>query len=485
MGDRITEEDIQKLVKQNPDLVLEPMLNVMVAAINEYTYANSVDTRNFQVINMLLSLKGNDMVLANRNGGWLVSDYELRAYREQSTARVAVYWATFYKYIYYANEILTLIPPDVDLSTASGTNEKIMRYKAAALTMRAFSYTYLMWLYQDDYLHGGKDKAGVPLHLDNKEPFKDRASAAEVWAQILADAREAVRLFEESGTYRTEDRTDIDGTVADVVLARAALTTGDWATAVAAAERVLDAYPTLMNETQYTTSGMTLLDNETIFGYKVDNTTSKGTSSFPGWMNPLGEGGYGGSQASWVAIDQRLYDQISATDYRKANFVSDDFIEITYPSSGSTVRYPKYNSTKFAANTLPGFTTAYYQNEIYMRASEVILTKAEAEVRSGDDAAAQNTLYKLVSQRDPAYVKSTKTGDQLLSEIQLHRRIELWGEGGFEFYDNKRWNLPVDRENSPNHLYKEVKLSPQKDYTFQLPLESELLLNPNITEQNP
>lgn len=484
-GDRVTEEDIQKLVKQDPDLVLQPMLNVMVAAINGFTYSSSVDTRNFQVINMLLNLKGNDMVLANRNGGWLVNDYELRAYREQSTARVAVYWGTFYKYIYYANEILTLIPPDVDLSAATGTNEKIMRYKAAALTMRAFSYTYLMWLYQDDYLHGGKDKAGVPLHLDNKDPFKDRAPAVQVWAQILADAREAVRLFEAAGSYQTEDRTDIDGTVAEVVLARAALTTGDWETAASAAGRVVAAYPTLMNETQYTTSGMTLLDNEAIFGYKVDINTSKGTSSFPGWMNPLGEGGYGGSQASWVAIDRRLYDQIPETDYRKANFVAEDFMEITYPSSGSTVHYPKYNSTKFAAGTLTGMTTAYYQNEIYMRASELILVKAEAEARSGDDAAAQNTLFQLVSKRDPAYVKSTKTGEALLAEIQLHRRIELWGEGGFEFYDNKRWNIPVDRTDSPNHLYKEVTLSPQKDYTFQLPLESELLLNPNIREQNP
>lgn len=484
-GDRVTEEDIQLLVKQNPDVVLEPMLNVMVAAINGYGYSNSVDTRNFQVMNMLLALKGNDMVLANNNGSWLVGDYEMRAYREEATARVAVYWGTFYKYIYYANEILTLIPSDVDLSAATGVNEKIMRYKASALTMRAFAYTYLMWLYQDDYLHGGKDKAGVPLHLDNKEPFKDRAPAAQVWAQVIADAREAVRLFNASGYYQTDDRTDIDGTVAEVVLARAALTIGDWETAIAAASHVVDAYPTLMDEVQYTTSGMTLLENETILGYQVDMNTSKNTSSFAGWMNPLAEGGYGGSQGSWMAIDKRLYDQIAETDYRKANFVSADFIEITYPSSGATVQYPKYNNTKFAAGIVSGMTAAYYQNEIYMRASELLLVKAEAEARAGRDADAQETLFRLVSKRNPAYAKSTKTGDELFAEIQLHRRIELWGEGGFEFYDNKRWNLPVDRTSSPNHVYKELKLTPQRDYTFQLPLESELLLNPNITEQNP
>lgn len=484
-GDRITEENIQQLVKQNPDLVLNPMRTAMIGAINSYTSINSVDSRNLQVSNLLLSLKGNDMVLSNRNGGWLVSDYEMRAYREQSTPRVALYWGIFYRYIYYANEILDLIPADVDLSTATATNTKIMEYKASALTVRAFAYTYLMWLYQDDYLHGGNDKPGVPLHLDNKEPFKDRAPSTTVWAQVIGDATEAVRLFTAAGSYQTESRTDIDGSVADVVLTRAALTTGDWATAITSAQRVITAYPTLLTEAQYTTSGMTLLANEAIFGYQVDANTSGGTSSFPGWMNPLGEGGYGGSQGSWLAIDQRLYDQIPATDCRKANFVAGDFLTITYPSSGATATYPRYNSTKFAANTIPGMTTAYFQNEIYMRASEMLLAKAEAEARAGQHTDAQQTLFDLVSKRDPAYGKSAKTGEELLKEIQLHRRIELWGEGGSEFYDNKRWNIPVDRTSSPNHQYKDVILTPQKDYTFQLPLESEMLLNPNITQQNP
>lgn len=485
MGSTLTEENIQELVKKNPDQVLQPMLTSMVSAINGYTYINSVDSKNFSGINMLLSLKGNDMILANRNGGWLVDDYELRAYREQNTSRVAIYWNTFYKYVFYANQILGLIPPDVDLSVANGTNEKIMMYKAAALTMRAFSYTYLMLLYQDDYLSGGKDKPGVPLHLDNNNPLKDRASAQEVWSQIVADANDAVRLFRTSGYYKTNDRTDIDGTVASVVLARAALNTGDWNTAIKAASDVIAQYPTLMNEQQYTTSGMTLLDNEAIFGYKVDATTSKGQGSFPGWMNPYGEGGYGGSQAAWMAIDQRLYDKIPETDYRKKNFVQQDYITITYPSSGSSLKYPKYNSLKFAAGIVTGQTTAYFQNEIYMRSSEMLLVKAEAEVRSGDNDAARNTLFQLVSKRDPAYPLSSKSGNDLLAEIQLQRRIELWGEGGFEFYDNKRWNISVDRNSSPNHLYKATILTPQKDFTFQIPLESELLLNPAIKSQNP
>ena len=36
------------------------------------------------------------------------------------------------------------------------------------------------------------------------------------------------------------------------------------------------------------------------------------------------------------------------------------------------------------------------------------------------------------------------TGEELLKEIQLSRRIELWGEG-FGWSDFKRWNLPINR----------------------------------------
>jgi hypothetical protein len=129
--------------------------------------------------------------------------------------------------------------------------------------------------------------------------------------------------------------------------------------------------------------------------------------------------------------------------------------------------------------------TGYNQNEIYMRASEMILAKAEAEARSGKDADAQQTLFQLVSKRDPGYTKSTRTGDALFAEIQLQRRIELWGEAGHEFYDNKRWDIGVDRTGATNHT-EEIVLAAGK-FTMQIPLETEINYNPNITpaDQNP
>ncbi|MDR2042491.1 MAG: RagB/SusD family nutrient uptake outer membrane protein [Tannerella sp.] len=479
-ADRMTQANIQEMVKKNPEEVLEPMVTSLVSQVHGYG-TGSVNDRNLSVLHIRLNFMGNDVVKVKT--GWLDEDYRMRDWRTQISPIVPLFWRNYYTYIFYANQILAAIPEDLDLSVAGDGNRAIMKYKATALTLRAFSYTGLMWLYQNDYLHGGKEKAGVPLYTTTTNVAQGRASSTEVWELVMNDATEAVRLFKATDNYLTENRTDVDGSVASVVLARAALTLGEWQTAISAASDVIDAYPDLFDETEYTTLGFSLLDKETIFGHEYSSATSKGQSSFSGWMNIYSEGGYGGSQqTSWLAIDQRLYDQIPETDYRKKNFVGEPF-EFIYPNN-QPVTVDKYVQTKFATTTIRD-QTAYNQDEIYMRASEMYLVKAEAEARSGSDAAAQNTLYQLVSKRDPAYVQSARTGDALLEEIRLHRRIELWAEAGHEFYDNKRWHIGVDRVSSANHIEK-VQLEAGK-FTLQIPLETEINYNPNITEadQNP
>ncbi len=480
----MTREQLQEIIKTKPATVLEPMVTSLVSQVNGFVPVNSVDSRNFLVCNLLLNLKGNDMVLAHANGGWLVSDYQMLNYREENQSRTSVYWVMFYKWIFYANQVLDLIPADFDPSITTDANKLIMKYKAAALTMRAMSYTYLMWLYQDDYQHGGSTKAGVPLYT-TVAGEEDRAPAKDVWDQVIADAKEAVLLFKNSGLSNKASKTDFDASVASVVLARAAITTGDWPTAIGASDYVMQEYPTLINEAQYTTAGMSNITlPETVFGYDYSSASGKGTSSFPGWMNIKGEGGYGGSQASWLAIDQRLYDQIAATDYRKKNFVAAASVDYKYASSQLPEKHYKYYSYKFAAPPIDGNTPNYNQDDIFMRTSEMILTKAEAEARAGQDGNAQNTLYILAHERDPSYVKSASTGTALLTEIQLQRRIELWGESGFEYFDNKRWNIGVNRAGSANHT-NQLAVPAGKLFTLQIPLSVELNYNPRITEQNP
>jgi len=95
---------------------------------------------------------------------------------------------------------------------------------------------------------------------------------------------------------------------------------------------------------------------------------------------------------------------------------------------------------KFLATFMPGGGSF----NIY-RSAEMYLAEAEAKCHLGQDADAQALLNELNKNLDSEY-SCTKTGADLLTEVKLYRRVDLWGEG-FDWYDYKRWNEPIVRHN--------------------------------------
>ena len=124
----------------------------------------------------------------------------------------------------------------------------------------------------------------------------------------------------------------------------------------------------------------------------------------------------------------------------------------------------------------------------YIRLAEMHLTLAEAYARTpGKETDAQNALRVLAVNRDPNYVLSTNTGQALIDEIMVQRRVELWGEG-FRFYDLKRLNLPLDRTVVPNFVSASVgsvMQIPAGDdrWVFSIPID-EIQANPNTSQNN-
>lgn len=458
-GGSVSDEQLQELIKENADLVLEPKMLGALNFMHSGTRANGTNDISFMVWNLRMDLQGNDMVLSSLTN-WFADEYMFENLRQQTASLTADIWYNYYKIVYNANQILDLIPEDAEGSA--------LVYKAQALTYRALGYYYLMAVYQDDYMHGGKDKAGVPLHLTVGGAM-GRTPSTEVYSTITTDLENAVNLFEQQGYDPMSSTADIDQSVANMLLARIALTTGDYTTAANAAAAVIAEPYTLMNEEQYTTSGFLKATlPETIWAYTWSSATSLENRSFASWISIYcNANSMSNNQNIFLCIDERLYNQIPDTDYRKNNFLA--------AAEGA---YPAYANKKF-------YNETYRTDEIFMRLSEAYLLKAEAEARDGNDAAAQQTLYDLVSKRDSGYTKSSKTGDALLEEIYLQSRIELWGEG-HEFFTNKRFNKGVDRTSSANHVHKAVKAA-GKEFTYQIPLSIELNSNPyiNDADQNP
>jgi hypothetical protein len=91
-----------------------------------------------------------------------------------------------------------------------------------------------------------------------------------------------------------------------------------------------------------------------------------------------------------------------------------------------------------------------------------------------------------VSKRDRSYIQSTSTGQTLINEILVQRRIELWGEG-FRFYDLKRLNQALDRTGSNHSAAVAVTLTvPAGDKMWEFLIPQDEINNSNgVIVQNP
>lgn len=118
------------------------------------------------------------------------------------------------------------------------------------------------------------------------------------------------------------------------------------------------------------------------------------------------------------------------------------------------------------------YGTSHYP---FMRASEMCLAEAEAAYMAGDMATAQSCLMEIQSIRIPGY---SVAGKDLLEEIRLCRRIELWGEGQ-NWTDFKRWNIPCERRawiegdvesgNFPQNMAMKREASDNAGWRFTVP----------------
>jgi hypothetical protein len=444
------------------------------------------------------ALEGNDVILGDQDGldGLLGPvEYQLGDFITAASGKNVAYWRYGWFCITTANQMLNYLPDET-----VGNNLFLKECKARGLFARAYGYNYLMENYQNAFLLGGNTKLGLPLY-DRFQPTqenKPRSTSVETYAFIKKDLTTAIALFKEAGIGYTADLTDIDLAVANFLLARISVWTGDWATAISATTEILAKYPNLLSQAQYggkntgtATDPLILpesngfLNNaqnpEVILGFPLGAALTYTNQYF----NAFGKGN-GGVGRAYKRIDNRLYDKIAPNDFRKDAFMQPAFGNYVYPPNNISSLIPTYTNLKFAATHGLGSTNKIdvgASSTYYMRVSEVLLMKAEAEAMTpATEAAAKATLDKLLAARTKTGMTPLTTatypamaGLTTLQMVQLQTRIEMWGEGGREFYNNKRWNIPVDRATSANHVTKSSL--PVANMTLQIP-ENEMLYNP-------
>lgn len=405
----------------------------------------------------------------------------LNRFRDNQTWLCAYPWGYCYNLIAQANTILQ------GVDGISTEVEKMQFIKAQALTIRAHAYFRLLQLYAprwEDSRNG--EKMVLPLRTDPGTSEMPLSSMNDVLALIYSDLDTAIEIFENNSNYRN-NIFEPDEDVARGVYARTAMLKHDYVLAeqMAHDSRKNGRYP-IMSKEEYK-GGFAEPNDEWMWGNDPDKERvgywSNGAwyacnGAYIDWNNGCG------------TINYELYRQIPKGDVRADLFFTPDKLtgnqlsiaafwndKICSPSSMSLVGNINMQNQyrRFGRSVIPdGNQTKWgipYQSRLqghaecsvffgsqykfwgiddygtdswpFMRGAEMLLTEAEAACYNGHEEVAKALLLELNAKRNDNYT-CNKSGDALLAEVKLQRRIELWGEG-HNFFDLKRWNEPIVR----------------------------------------
>ncbi|WP_126973022.1 RagB/SusD family nutrient uptake outer membrane protein [Gynurincola endophyticus] len=420
-----------------------------------------------------MEVLADDVVMTGQSNGWFISDYRWVNHRVPTNSSVKYHYLYPYTFIINANYLLE------NIDAAEGTTTDKDYVTAQAKALRAFSYFNLVQVFGKRYdpLNVPNEQLGVPLKTSsNEKEILPRASVEDVYGLIVKDLEDAIGLF----TTTRKDKSHMNVRVAQGLLARVYLTMGKWQEAADLANAARQGF-TLMSEDQYMSGFNDYSNQEWMWGTHQIAEHNTYFYNFFAYMSANFNST--NIRTNPKAISERLYNMMSPTDFRR-NLWDPTGTNTAFPIPASTAERKPYMNRKFLVPDV-NMSNADYP---LMRAAEMYLIEAEALAHLGSrDADAAQVLFELVSMRDPGYTLSTNTGTDLLEEILVQRRIELWGEG-FRFKDLKRLNLPLDRNNS-NHnasLAANIFDVPAGDirWEFLIP-QAEINYTAEIVVQNP
>lgn len=398
---------------------------------------------------LMSDIMGEDiMINAVNNWGWFVPVYQMNLLAGYTYTNYP--WSTAYKVIFDANHIIANAQNVPDASA-----EQRNDLEGQAKVLRAFSHLKLIQMYAPAYSVDpdvpGVMNANRPMDA-NSDNF-GRASVREGYNQVVSDLTSAISLLEDNS-----DKGFFDKRAAQAILARTYLDMEEWELARDMAKSAYEGISLMTINEMY--NGFFSRNSETIFTVAYTSEDNNTYMSIPSFYWPVA--GYSSMRADIDFVN--LFDNM---DYRSSFFVLDPGLD---PD--------RHLILKFAHNQQVGNA-----ERISIRAAEMYLIAAECEAELGNDALAQDELFVVQNRAFPGVGKSTATGQELIDEVLVERRKELFGEG-FRWNDIKRRSLPFKRQG--NHWVKFDFDSNSDDYyrlTFPIP-QAEIDANPLINQED-
>lgn len=490
----LTHEDFENVQDNHPDLFGDGSLNGIASFMVRPT---SITTQHYDFgqkgVDIWLDILSGDMALSASSYGWYNNTANLVSTVNETATENRIIWDYYYKIISLTNKVI--MSSGGNNANPSDPDERVVLGQAKSY--RAYAYFYLAQLFQKEYNPG---QAILPFY-DGENDDSAKVPASKIYDLILSDLNDAVELLS-SYNRSNQEKQKINADVAHGLLAYTYAAMGNNLKAKEHADAVVDSgsYPlTTKRELVYRVNpedptdnnahdaGFNNLDTKSwIWGFDLTEDLGHQLIDWWGQMDyfTYSYAAFGDRKS----MDNQLYAQISDQDIRKEQF----------PAGFLHMPVNKF----FHQDRVQGQQYTITTDLLFMRVEEFYLLSAEAAAKIGDEATAKNRLVDLLEIRlesncdaededclenfdaraeAEAYV-SNLSGQDLLDEIYLQTRIELWGEGKI-YFAVKRNKKTITR--GDNHVFRagESFSHDSDEMSFLIP-RRELDNNPFIDGQN-
>ncbi len=382
---------------------------------------------------------------------------------DQYSSQVNFIYMAYYRVIYAANTCIKVYATSkAPLSNA----EK--GFLSSAYALRALSYLELAGMFEflpNEKFQDGRNVEGnvvknltVPIVTDSTSQKKSynnkRATHKEMFNFILSDLNKAETNIKYLNTT-SKDVPHLD--VVYGLKARLYLWDEQYDKAAEFARKAITEHkgaPLTKEEWLDPTSGFNSPNADSwMLSASVNKevlSDSYTLSNWTGWMASESRFGYAGSEKVYAGIDRALYDKIADTDFRKLSFKAPEGHALegktSYINEEVAAEFPPYTNVKFrpAQGEINTHSVGAACSYPLMRVEEMYLIESEAVAHNNPAQGVEllNTFMK--TYRDANYNCTLTTKDEVVQEVILQKRIELWGEGR-TFFDIKRLNISVTR----------------------------------------
>ncbi|WP_436484928.1 RagB/SusD family nutrient uptake outer membrane protein [Chitinophaga sp. ARDCPP14] len=371
-------------------------------------------------------------------------------------------WRGSYFTILHANKLL-------DNVTKEEQRPAVLQAKAEALFVRAFVYFNLVRFYAKPYYQDAAGSPGVMLITTaaNGTGYKPaRASVKAVYEQIVSDLETAIPLFNQEKSNSFAGKMSAAALLSRVYLYMGGTFQQPDATfnqqAVSYADQVINSNKyTLLTGNDYRAyyNSSNAANKEDIFAGNTDygSTSISQQYAYPPQINYTG---------GYYRPSPDLLTRISTTDLRTSHYK----VNVTPGFPNDSIATAKYMYL---------YTAIYSKSPFrYIRLAEVYLNRAEANAKLGKKDLALADLN--IIRNRAGLVSVDLSGQALLDEILLQRRLELAFEGhiGFDFFRN---GLPMVRNYASASSGAMTIAATSPKILLRIPQE-EIILNPNLTQ---